>query len=58
MCCSTLARASTTLALGSFEAAAKDMLGLRHAFGYVTPTSADHFAAGGSPLGSVLLGVV
>ena len=42
-------RAATTFALGSFEATAKGMLGWRHAFGDITPTSAYQFASGSSP---------
>lgn len=42
-------RASTTFETGSFITTLRGMLGWRHAFGDVTPTSAYQFAAGGSP---------
>lgn len=42
-------RASTTFDTASFTTTLRGMLGWRHAFGDITPTTAYQFAAGGSP---------
>lgn len=42
-------RASTTFDTDSFTTTLRGMLGWRHAFGDITPTTAYQFAAGGSP---------